>query len=73
MMKKEPRGAHPNPSREIYDVDTDYVYVKFKNSLQRWSEGDIIISNITNLLNIEPTAISHGRYIDYLIKMIATT
>lgn len=31
MMKKEPRGAHPNPSRDIYDVDTDYVYVKFKN------------------------------------------
>lgn len=30
MIKKEPRGAHPNPSHEVYDVDTDYVFVAFR-------------------------------------------
>lgn len=30
MAKKEPRGAHPNPFHEPYDVDPNYVYVKFK-------------------------------------------
>lgn len=29
MIKKEPRGAHPNPSHEIYDVDADFVFVGF--------------------------------------------
>lgn len=31
MMKKVPRGAHPNPSHEAYDVDMDFVYVAFKD------------------------------------------
>lgn len=31
MMKKEPRGAHPNPPHEVYDVDTDFVFVIFKD------------------------------------------
>lgn len=30
MMKKEPRGPNPNHVHEVYDVDTDYVYVIFK-------------------------------------------
>ncbi|KAF2882337.1 hypothetical protein ILUMI_23836 [Ignelater luminosus] len=61
MMKKEPRGAHPNPSHEPYDVDTDFVYVKFKESLSTWQQGEEIIGNISELLHLEPKAITHGR------------
>lgn len=61
MMKKEPRGAHPNPSREIYDVDPNYVYVKFKDGVSTWQQGEQIISNITYLLHLEPKAITHTR------------
>lgn len=34
VIKKEPRGARPNSYREVTvnDVDTDYVYVQFKNT-----------------------------------------
>ncbi|KRT85383.1 tyrosine phosphatase, partial [Oryctes borbonicus] len=61
MMKKEPRGAHPNPSHEVYDVDTDYVFVGFRNSVQMWRQGDEIIQNISKLLNLEPGTLDSGR------------
>lgn len=31
MMKKEPRGVHPNPSHEIHESENQYVYVNFKD------------------------------------------
>lgn len=61
MMKKEPRGAHPNPLHDVYDVDTNFVYVIFKDSLSTWQQGEEVIGNISNLLNLEPRAITHGR------------
>ncbi|KAI4461799.1 receptor-type tyrosine-protein phosphatase [Holotrichia oblita] len=61
MMKKEPRGAHPNPSHEIYDVDTDYVFVGFHKSIQMWRQGDEIIQNISRLLDLEPGTLDSGR------------
>ncbi|KAK5645165.1 hypothetical protein RI129_006465 [Pyrocoelia pectoralis] len=61
MMKKEPRGAHPNPLHDIYDVDTNFVYVIFKDSLSTWQQGEEMIGNISALLNLEPKAITHGR------------
>lgn len=61
MMKKGPRGAHPNPAHEVYDVDTDYVFVTFKNSVNTWKQGDEIIRNISDLLKLDPREISHGR------------
>lgn len=42
-MKKKPRGAHPNPMHEIFDVDENYVYVKF---MQRFVQ---ISSNATEI------------------------
>ncbi|GJQ80345.1 hypothetical protein Trydic_g12218 [Trypoxylus dichotomus] len=61
MIKKEPRGAHPNPSHEVYDVDTDYVFVGFRNSVQMWRQGDEIIQNISKLLNLDPGTLDSGR------------
>ncbi|XP_017769765.1 PREDICTED: receptor-type tyrosine-protein phosphatase N2 isoform X2 [Nicrophorus vespilloides] len=61
MMKKEPRGAHPNRMHEIYDVDTDYVYVAIKDTLRSWRQGDAVIRNISSLLNLNWNVLSHGR------------
>lgn len=61
MMKKEPRGAHPNPSHEMYYVDTDYVYVTIKDKLTTWRQGDNIIKTISEILSLPPGVLSHGR------------
>lgn len=31
MMKKEPRGAHPNPSHDFYDAKSNFIFVKVKD------------------------------------------
>ncbi|XP_018575547.1 receptor-type tyrosine-protein phosphatase N2 [Anoplophora glabripennis] len=62
MMKKEPRGVHPDPEHDPpkHAPEMDYVYVEFKNDFRDWSHGMSIISNISNLLHIEPSAFVEG-------------
>ncbi|XP_018319083.1 receptor-type tyrosine-protein phosphatase-like N [Agrilus planipennis] len=61
VVKKEPRGAHPNPRYDTSNVDTDYVHVVFKQSLTTWQEGNKLISELCKILNLEPKSVSHGR------------
>nr|XP_022917943.1 receptor-type tyrosine-protein phosphatase N2 isoform X2 [Onthophagus taurus] len=61
VVKKEPRGAHPNPSHDILNVDTDYVYVTFKQKIENWRKGEEVISNISKVLKLENGVLGDGR------------
>lgn len=62
MMKKEPRGVHPDPEHDPpkHPPEMDYVYVEFKNDFRDWTHGNSVIRNISNLLHIEPSAFTDG-------------
>lgn len=60
MMKKEPRGAHPNPIG-INDVNTDYAYVGIRTNLASWKKGDELVRKIATLLDLEPNVLNSIR------------
>lgn len=68
MIKKEPRGANPNPN-SIYDTlkapsretDESYVHVEFQEPLRDWKQGKDIMRNISNLLHMEQRDFTDGQ------------
>ncbi|KAF7287318.1 hypothetical protein GWI33_001683 [Rhynchophorus ferrugineus] len=67
MMKKEPRGPHPNPNSNYVNPgkreggDDQYVHIEFKEILRDWKQGKDIIKNIFNLLHMEQTDYIDGQ------------
>lgn len=59
MMKKEPRGGHPNPSNSVtnnHDNDRDFISIGFKDGLKTYKQGNAIIGNISLLLGIDSSS-----------------
>ncbi|XP_029158182.1 uncharacterized protein LOC114930532 isoform X2 [Nylanderia fulva] len=57
LTKKELRGtykANEDPSRTYKNVDLDYVYIMFEQTLHTWPEGEHVVEKIEDLLGLPP-------------------
>ncbi|CAG9860461.1 unnamed protein product [Phyllotreta striolata] len=72
MMKKEPRGVHPNPdfeqARKENQDSHDYVYISFKSDLINWRHGRHIMGNLSEILKLDPKTLDDSRVFgDYIV------
>lgn len=64
MMKKGPRGPHPNPQKpdafDSADVNTNDVFVSFNKEFTTWGQGTEIIRKLARALHLEPSSFENG-------------